>query len=88
MSAAPISSGVRAVLQAPRGSRFTRSRTGARPSTREQGVVAQMEGNPRVAYRQVHGQLPAWMHLQAARMDERDRQARQAAPTLDDPQGP
>ncbi len=36
--------------------------------TREQRLLAQMTGNPRVAYRQTHGELPAWMHVQAARL--------------------
>ena len=85
MSAAPVSSGIRTVLDAPRGSRF--SRPGATtpptrkqrppdgeqcPLTREQRLLAQMQGNPRVAYRQAHGQLPMWMRLHAARLAERD----------------
>ena len=72
MSAAPVSSEVRTVLDAPRGRRFSYTRTG--PTAREQRLLAQMEGNPRVAYRQTHGTLPLWMHLQAARMAERDPQ--------------
>ncbi|GHD17048.1 hypothetical protein GCM10007147_05790 [Nocardiopsis kunsanensis] len=88
MSAEPISTGVRAVLDTPRGSRFTRTRTGARPPTREQCLLAQMEGNPRVAYRQAHGVLPAWMHLQAARVGERERQTRHAPEASEDTEGP
>ena len=67
MSAAPVSTGIRTVLDAPRGNRF--SRPGAttpppwdqrppdreqRPLTREQRLPAQMQGDPRVAYRQAH----------------------------------
>ncbi|MES0836648.1 hypothetical protein [Nocardiopsis tropica] len=73
MSAEPVSSGVRAVLDAPRGQRFSKS---VYPTllTREQRLLAQMQGNPRVAYRQAHDVLPAWMHIQAARMAGRDAQ--------------
>lgn len=74
MSAEPISSGVRTVLDAPRGRRFSHTRTGKTPPTREQRLLAQMEGNPRVAYRQTHGPLPAWMHLHAARLAFREAQ--------------
>ena len=73
MNTEPVSVGVRTVLDAPRGRRFSPTRTG--PTTREQRLLAQMEGNPRVAYRQAHGTLPLWMHLQAARMAERDHRS-------------
>ncbi|MFD6949572.1 hypothetical protein A6A08_07505 [Nocardiopsis sp. TSRI0078] len=70
MTAEPVSSGVRAVLDAPRGRRFSKP-SYPPPLTREQRLLAQMEGNPRVAYRQAHGVLPEWMHVHAARLDER-----------------
>ena len=71
MSAAVVSSGVRSVLGTPRGQRFSRP-GGLAPQTREQRLIAQMPGNARVAYRQAHGQVPAWMEVHAARMAERD----------------
>lgn len=100
MSAALVSSGVRTVLDAPRGSRFPRPGATTpptrkqrppdgeqRPLTREQRLLAQMQGNPRVAYRQAHGQLPLWMRLHAARLAERDAHApedpRKPAPAPD-----
>ncbi|WP_040698605.1 hypothetical protein [Nocardiopsis kunsanensis] len=86
MSAEPIASGVRTVLEAPRGSRFTRTRTGARTPSREQRLLAQMEGNPRVDYRQAHGQLPHWVHLQAARKGK--HQARHAPEVFEGVEGP
>ncbi|WP_053063588.1 hypothetical protein [Nocardiopsis sp. RV163] len=77
MTAVPVSSGVRAVLDAPRGRRFSRPGASAPPISpiREQRLLAQMEGNPRVAYRQAHGVLPAWMEIHAARLAERDTRA-------------
>ncbi|WP_026123017.1 hypothetical protein [Nocardiopsis halotolerans] len=73
MSAEPVSSGVRAVLDAPRGRRFSKP-SYPTPLTREQRLLAQMKGNPRVAYRQAHGVLPEWMYVHAARLAERDAQ--------------
>lgn len=74
MTAETVSSGVRAVLDAPRGHRFSRPCYPA-PLTREQRLLSQMEGNPRVAYRQAHGVLPEWMHVHAAQLDERASRA-------------
>ncbi|WP_435108678.1 hypothetical protein [Nocardiopsis synnemataformans] len=71
MTAEPVSSGVRAVLDAPRGRRFSKP-SYPTPLTREQRLLAQMKGNPRVAYRQAHGELPPWMHVHAARLAARD----------------
>ncbi|MBR8743519.1 hypothetical protein [Nocardiopsis sp. MG754419] len=34
--------------------------------------MVQMQGNPRMAYRQAHGVLPSWMGIQEARLVERD----------------
>ncbi|WP_157982530.1 hypothetical protein [Nocardiopsis sp. FIRDI 009] len=60
MTATAVNPRMRAVLDAPRGRRFSRP-AGAPPPTREQRLLAQMEGNPRVAYRREHGVLPGWM---------------------------
>ncbi|GAB3732764.1 hypothetical protein [Nocardiopsis nanhaiensis] len=72
-----VDPGVRQVLTAPRGQRFTRTRTGARaparPPTREQRLLAQMADNPRVQYRREHGTLPHWMKVAAARRQQADR---------------
>ncbi|MDT0329204.1 hypothetical protein [Nocardiopsis lambiniae] len=84
MSAEPVSSGVRAVLGAPRGRRFSRPGTPTLPalSTREQRLLAQMPDNPRVAYRQARGQTPPWMNLHSARItgDDAPRPARRREP--------
>ncbi|WP_028649425.1 hypothetical protein [Nocardiopsis sp. CNT312] len=81
---APVSSGVRAVLSAPRGARFTRTRTGTRrpaaEPTRRERVLAQMADNPRIVYRQAHGELPAWMDAHAERIAARDRSDRRQHP--------
>ncbi|WP_435111774.1 hypothetical protein [Nocardiopsis synnemataformans] len=84
MTAETVSSGVRAVLDSPRGRRFSRPGASAPPTspTREQRLLTQMEGNPRVAYRQAHGELPPWMHVHAARLAERD------TPTPEGPKRP
>lgn len=74
---------IRRVLDAPRGRRFSKPSYPA-PQTREQRLLAQMEGNPRVAYRQAHGVLPAWMEVQnqriAAREQERPRPGKTPIP--------
>ncbi|NYH50440.1 hypothetical protein HNR06_000029 [Nocardiopsis arvandica] len=93
MSAEPVSSGVRAVLDAPRGRRFSRpGAPAAAPLTREQRLLIRMEGNPRVAHRMEHGELPAWMHVHAARVAERDSPTpegpRKPSTTPDRPQAP
>ena len=90
MSPGPATAELRAVLGAPRGRRFSRPGTSTRPmatpcsesepsdsafKAREQHILAHMVGNPRVAHRQAHGVLPHWMHLQATRIVERERQA-------------
>ncbi|MFL1431614.1 MULTISPECIES: hypothetical protein [unclassified Nocardiopsis] len=74
MSAEPVSSEVRAVLGAPRGRRFSRPGAPAFPAsrTREQRLLAQMPDNPRIAYRQRHGQTPPWMEAHAARLTQGD----------------
>ena len=63
----PVSAGVQRVLSAPRGQRFTHTRTGTRTPTREERMLAQMRDNPRVAHRLTHGALPAWMEVAAQR---------------------
>ncbi|MGW5876002.1 hypothetical protein ACWFMI_05520 [Nocardiopsis terrae] len=69
----PVSAGVRQVLSAPRGRRFShtpapdRARTRPQPPSRQEQLLAQMRGNPRVEHRLAHGELPAWMHVAAQR---------------------
>ncbi|WP_159942072.1 MULTISPECIES: hypothetical protein [unclassified Nocardiopsis] len=72
-SGEPGADRIRRVLDAPRGQRFVRPGAAHRP-TWEERLLAQMRDNPRVAYRQAHGELPHWMRVQAARMAERDAQ--------------
>ncbi|MGW5877249.1 hypothetical protein ACWFMI_11970 [Nocardiopsis terrae] len=68
---------IRRVLDTPRGSRFSHTRTGTRPPTRQQRLLGQMADNPRVAYRQAHGELPHWMKVAARQRTEHERTARQ-----------
>lgn len=72
-----VDAGVRAVLAAPRGRRFSRP---AAPLSREQRLLAQMRGNPRVERRLRQGELPLWMHLQAERLAEQRQPARSEPP--------
>lgn len=74
-----VNPGVRQVLTAPRGHRFTRTRTDSRPPTREQVLLAQMAGNPRVQHRLQHGELPHWMKVAA------QQRTRRATPTVPRP---
>ncbi|MET9709706.1 hypothetical protein ACFYOC_10270 [Nocardiopsis alba] len=77
-----IDPGVRAVLSAPRGERFTRHR---------QSALAQMADDPRVRYRQEHGELPHWMKVASRRHDQREvRPVPSPRPAPDDvpPTGP
>lgn len=69
------------MLGAPRGRRFSRPGVPT-PGIREQRLLAQMPDNPRVAYRQRHGQTPPWMDTHAARLTESDtpRPARRREP--------
>ena len=80
----PVAPEVRTVLGAPRGRRFSRPGVPASPTprTREQRLLAQMPDNPRVVYRQAHGQIPAWMDTHAARLTANDnpRPARRSEP--------
>lgn len=73
---------IRRVLDTPRGSRFSHTRTGTRstapvPPTREQLMLAQMADNPRVQYRLKHGQIPYWVKVAAQQRAEHERAARQ-----------
>lgn len=83
---------VRSVLDAPRGARFTRTpaptRVSALPETREereQRLLRQMVGNPRVAYRLEHGQLPHWMIVAKERREQAEREVRAANRVETDP---
>lgn len=75
MTAVTVNPRMREVLGAPRGRRFSRpSRTsGPTPLTREQRLLEEMRGNPRVAYRLEHGVLPQWMRVVEERRDQRNR---------------
>ncbi|MBB6118557.1 hypothetical protein [Nocardiopsis algeriensis] len=70
---APATEGVRAVLAAPHGRRFSRP---AASLPRQQRLLAQMQGNPRVQRRLAQGELPLWMHIQAERLAAENQQAR------------
>ena len=71
MSAAPVTGELRAVLDAPRGQRFSRSGASPRPMAtpraqrhaREQRLLVQMADNP-------HGVLPLWAPLPPTRTGE------------------
>ncbi|WP_152436733.1 hypothetical protein [Nocardiopsis xinjiangensis] len=84
MSTATLPDGMRQVLTAPRGRRFTRPGI---PRTHQARMLAQMADNPRVRYRQLHGELPAWMNAQEERTPPR-RQPRPATPTVPHPRTP
>lgn len=76
-----------------RSDSLNRSRNTGEPNepTREQRLLAQMAGNPRVAYRQLHGELPTWMHVQAARLaahGSQKPQGAQSTPVTEAPEGP
>ncbi|MFD3685725.1 hypothetical protein ACFWTE_13025 [Nocardiopsis sp. NPDC058631] len=77
-SAPPLSIGIRTVLDAPRGHRFSRPQHPP-AQTREQRLLNQMRGNPRVDYRLRHGVLPAWMETHDARLTQSARVSRSAA---------
>ncbi|MEE2053029.1 hypothetical protein [Nocardiopsis tropica] len=59
----------------PRGHRSPRTAlTSHTPGpTREQQLLDQMRGNPRVAYRIEHGALPHWMRVAEERRAQRER---------------
>lgn len=79
---------VRSVLEAPRGARFSRTsgpapaRVSVLPETweeRQQRLLRQMVGNPKVAYRLEHGVLPHWMVVAKERRERAERQARESS---------
>ncbi|WP_026116800.1 hypothetical protein [Nocardiopsis valliformis] len=78
-----VSAGVREVLTAPRGHRFSHTRTGRRPvpATREE-LFDQMMEHPKVRYRVEHGEVPPWMATHAARLTGH------AAPAPEEPRDP
>lgn len=78
---------VRSVLDAPRGARFSRTlapspaRRSALPETweeRQQRLLRQMVGNPKVAYRLEHGFMPHWMVVAKERRERAEREARES----------
>ncbi|GAA1086776.1 hypothetical protein [Nocardiopsis metallicus] len=83
MTGPQLDPGVREVLTAPRGHRFSHTRTGRRPvpATREE-LFDQMMEHPKVRYRVEHGEVPPWMATHAARL------TRQAAPAPEEPRDP
>ena len=88
---------LRAVLDAPRGRRFSRPGLSNRPMAaplddsdfrvREQRLLAQMADNPRVIHRQTHGVLPQWVYEHVARIEEREHE-RRIHPASDHPEHP
>ncbi|GAB2480965.1 hypothetical protein [Nocardiopsis aegyptia] len=73
-AASALAPDMRRVLNAPRGQRFSRPTTVARPSTapapplaslgrtpRERALLAHMPDTPRLRHRLAHGDLPLWM---------------------------
>jgi hypothetical protein len=75
MTAVTVNPRMREVLGAPRGRRFSRPSHTSEPTplTREQRLLDQMRGNPRVAYRLEHGVLPHWMRVAEERRVQRNR---------------
>ncbi|MEU3019842.1 hypothetical protein ABZ635_20890 [Nocardiopsis sp. NPDC007018] len=76
---------VRSVLDAPRGHRFSRTpapalaRRSTLPETweeRQQRLLRQMVGNPKVAYRIEHGVMPHWMIVAKERREQAVREAK------------
>ncbi|MGW5876858.1 hypothetical protein ACWFMI_09965 [Nocardiopsis terrae] len=85
MTATTMTPGVRRVLDSPHGRRFGRpgerlaapqatQRPDRQPS-REELMLAQMRGNPRVEHRLRHGDLPDWMHVAQHRKASRPEPA-------------
>ncbi|GAA1459570.1 hypothetical protein GCM10009603_17810 [Nocardiopsis exhalans] len=75
------------MLAAPHGARFTRTpaptprRFATAPETfaeREQRLIRQMSGNPRVAHRIRNGAVPEWMAVDKDRREHAERKAKQA----------
>lgn len=70
---------VRTVLAAPHGHRFSHPRPPETFQEREQRLLRQMAGNPRVARRIEHGQLPHWMLVAKERRERAQAEARTGA---------
>lgn len=96
MSVGPATAELRAVLEAPRGRRFSRpgasTHRAATQRTREQRVLTHTADNTGAAHRQNHGAPPLWAHPHVARWDEQDAWAperpREPAPTPNHPPPP
>lgn len=73
MTTVAVNPRMRAVLEAPKGRRFSRPAEAAAPLTREQRLLAQMRGNPRVTRRLEHGVLPKWMLVAEERREQRNQ---------------
>ncbi|GHC73454.1 hypothetical protein GCM10007079_07430 [Nocardiopsis terrae] len=71
---------VRSVLDAPRGHRFSRTPAPVRENrqVREQHLLRQMAGNPKVAHRLEHGVLPGWMRVAKEHGGSEEREAGRA----------
>ncbi len=94
MTAPQVREEIRSVLTAPRGRRFprphTRSPQPALPAlesesawtethqARQERLLRQMQGNPRVAYMLEHGPLPHWVHVARQHREQKAREARRA----------
>ncbi|WP_017579368.1 hypothetical protein [Nocardiopsis valliformis] len=88
---------IRSVLDAPHGARFTRTSAPAprrvvmAPETfseREQRLLRQMAGNPRVAHRLKNGAVPEWMAVDKDRREHAERKAREAERWETEPDDP
>ncbi|SIO89355.1 hypothetical protein [Nocardiopsis sp. JB363] len=66
---------VRTVLAAPHGHRFSHPRPPETFQERERRLLPQMAGNPRVARRIEHGQLPHWMLVAKERRERAQAEA-------------
>ncbi|WP_433699164.1 hypothetical protein [Nocardiopsis sp. CA-288880] len=78
---------MRAVPSPPRGHRSPRTALTSHASgpTREQQLLDQMCGNPRVAYRIEHGALPHWMRVVEEQRAQRERPPVRPDTPEDDP---
>lgn len=80
MTTATLPPGIRQVLATPRGERF--AAPGRAPQNRHTRLLAQMQDNPRARYRQLHGELPAWI------LPKEDRASRPPRPRPEAPSVP
>lgn len=70
---------LRTVLAAPRGHHFSRPHLSETFQERERRLLRQMAGDPRVARRIEHGQLPHWMLVAKERREKARTEARAEA---------